>query len=186
MSLSQQLRRLQGRIIHLNIIRVGVENFTNADEQEIDLAVDTTRRIYAQAGVAIGRVEHFAIRLARARGHEVINGDNEAIALINEFSVGNDGVDIFWVRMYVSDVAGIAPTPGPCGGDDKDGGIVIERPNGGPNSLVTLAHELGHYLGNDHRPDRNALMFESAAGGTALNDEESTRMRGHCVTRAGC
>ena len=44
-----QINRLQGRHVHMNLIRVGIESFTPADETEIDGAVQFTRDTYARS-----------------------------------------------------------------------------------------------------------------------------------------
>ena len=48
LSVLMQVRLLQGRHLHLNLIRVGIESFTPDQEAEIDGAVQLTRDVYEQ------------------------------------------------------------------------------------------------------------------------------------------
>jgi hypothetical protein len=67
-SVASQVLRLKFRQIHLNVIRVGSEQFTSADERELDAAVQFMRNAYAPFGaVAIGRVQRFDIPNAAAQ-----------------------------------------------------------------------------------------------------------------------
>src|SRR3982750_3235209 len=66
LSFLEQVCRIQGQHIHLNLIRVGIENFTIQDEQEIDSAVQLMRDIYAAVQIGVGRVEHYFITEAEA------------------------------------------------------------------------------------------------------------------------
>ena len=75
--------------MHLNTIRVGVDNFTVAEEEEIDSAVQITRNIYATVNIGIGCIEHFDITVADANGKDVIADDAEAKALTDEWTVHN-------------------------------------------------------------------------------------------------
>ena len=55
-SLLRQMRLAQGYHVHLNLIRVGVETFTDADEQEIDSAVAFTRDTLAAVDFGVANV----------------------------------------------------------------------------------------------------------------------------------
>jgi hypothetical protein len=98
LSLLNQVRLLQGPHIHLDTIRVGVEDFTTTDEQEIDIAVQITRELYARIGLGIGRVLGWQISTADANGHTVIDTQDEAFDLLDEFTAPGDGMDVFFVR----------------------------------------------------------------------------------------
>jgi hypothetical protein len=41
----------------MNLIRVGIEQFTSADEKEIDAAVQFTRDTYASVSLGVGRIQ---------------------------------------------------------------------------------------------------------------------------------
>src|ERR1044072_2996503 len=100
--------------ISVNLIRVGSERFTAADESEISSAVNVLRTTYATVGITLRRVENWIIPLARARGREVIDNDGEASTLTDEWTVPNNDVDVFLVKLYVGSTAGVWPVPGPC------------------------------------------------------------------------
>ena len=55
-SILTQVRRLQGRHVHMNFIRVGSDQFTNNDLAEMDSALQFTRDNYAQVNLGVGKV----------------------------------------------------------------------------------------------------------------------------------
>ena len=199
LSLLTQVRRLTGRHVHINVIRVGSEQFTTNDEREIDLAIQYTRDTYAQAGMGVARVVHFAISTADANGRDVINNNGEASALTDEWTVPNDALDVFCVRRYVGEDAGLSPADGPCDKDAKGmDGSVIEMDAGGGISDVALAHEVGHYLGLVHfgskddpldSPNRQRLMHPNGPidpNTAVITGIEGANMRDHCFCKPGC
>jgi hypothetical protein len=101
LSVLTQVRLLQGRHVHLNLIRVGIESFTPDDEAEIDGAVQLTRDLYEQVSLGIGRVLRFFVTTADANGHEHIGSDGEAEALTHDWTVPNDAIDVFFVRSFL-------------------------------------------------------------------------------------
>jgi hypothetical protein len=46
------------------------------------------------------------INLAQANGRDVIDNDGEAEALTDEWTVQNNAIDVFFVKLYVGSVAG--------------------------------------------------------------------------------
>jgi hypothetical protein len=56
-SLLDQLQSLQGRHIHLNILRVGIDNFSDAEVDRIDYASYIARNVYRTVNLGIGRSE---------------------------------------------------------------------------------------------------------------------------------
>jgi hypothetical protein len=187
LSLGTQLRRLSNRHVHFNIIRVGSDQFTAADETEIDAAVQFTRDTYAAANIGVGRIEHYGIPTAEADGRDVINSDSEAETLTDEWTLPNHALDIFFVRMYVSNTIGLSRVGGSCDKDAKGmDGSVVEMNTGGGVSTWGLAHEACHYLGNGHRNNTNALMNPSVPLQNQINSTEAGRMSDHCFTRPGC
>jgi len=166
--------------VNLNIIRVGSENFTAADETTISNAITTMRNIYATVGFTIPLVENWVIGLAQANGHDVIDNDGEAESLTDEWTVPNRSVDVFAVKLYVGATAGLSPVGGPCDKDAKGmDGSVIEM-NGSTTGQI-LAHEVGHYLGLSHTTnDSTNVMFPSVPNGGLLTASQGDIMLRHC------
>lgn len=193
LSLLKQIKLLKGKHIELNLIRVGIESFTNSDEIEIDAAVQFTRDTYATVNLGISRVRRYFITTADANGAENIDNDAEAQTLTEDWTVPNGAFDVFLVLTYATSTIGLSPTEGPCDKNEKgmNGSVVaIEG-----NTLMTgqtLAHELGHYLGLDqrfagnHSTDPNNLMFASGPNGGTLDSVQGQKMRQHCFVYAGC
>jgi Matrixin len=168
--------------ISMNIIWVGAEQFTTADETTMADALTYTRGVYASVGVLVDRVEHYEITNAEAGGYVVIDQDSEAEFLTVEWTVPNNAIDVFVVQLYVGSVAGLSPVPGPC---DKDlpfphmTGTVVELVGSDTNQV--LAHEVGHYLGLDHvKDDSTNLMFPSIPNGGLLTSAQGATMKTHC------
>ncbi len=188
-SVGEQMDRLGDKSCHVNCIRVGSDQFSFNDLVEIDLAVQKTRDLYATAGnpMAVGRVEHFVISTTDADGRDVINSDGEAETLTDEWTVPNDALDLFLVRLYVGGTAGLSRVDGPCDKNAKgmDGSVVEMNAGGGVSDFAT-AHELGHYLGLSHRNNASALMNPTVPNGGGLTTAESNNMRDHCRMHAPC
>jgi hypothetical protein len=166
--------------ISINIIRVGSDQFTTADESEISSAIAFTRATYATVGLTLDRVLHFAIPTASARGREIINDDSEASTLTDEWTVNNNAIDVFFVRLYAGTTAGLSPVAGPCDKNAKgmDGTVVEIRPG---KTGVILAHEVCHYLGLHHVDnDSSNLMFPSVPNGGQLTAGQGWIIGCHC------
>ena len=203
LSLLTQARLLQGKHIHLNLIKVGVGSNIN---QDLDAGLQYMRDTYATVQLGIGRIKRFALPEPNATKHKTLESDDEVVALINEWSVHNDGIDLFLVGTISGTGVGKTWVPGSCDKDDtKDNPAGSTVAVGETFALVstvpgltgyTLAHEIGHFLGLDarytgnHNPDPNNLMAASnpvpipTVG--ELDDEQGKVMRGHCSVKAGC
>lgn len=167
--------------IDLNLIRVGAEQFTFADLQEIDTAVQNMRKIYAQVSLAVGRVLHWQISNAEANGYEDIDSDDEASNLTDDWSVPNDALDVFLVLTYAGITIGLSAVDGPCNKEAKGmNGCVVAIEDSADITGLVLAHEAGHYLGLSHVDDYTNLMNPSVPNGGSLTNSQGTNMRDHC------
>lgn len=186
-SVLTQVRRLQGRHVHMNFIRVGSDQFTNNDLAEIDSALQATRDFYATINLGVGRIEHYVISTADANGAENINNDDEAEELTNDWTVPNSSMDIFFVLTYSGSTIGLSRVDGPCDKDAKgmDGSVVAMEGSVNTTGFV-LAHEAGHYLGLGHSSSSGNLMFGTVPNGGNLTSSQGADMRDHCFTRSGC
>jgi hypothetical protein len=186
-SVLTQVRRLQGRHVHMNFIRVGSDQFTNNDFAEMDAALQFTRDNYAQVNLGVGRIEHFVISTAEADGAENINNDDEAEELTNDWTVPNSALDIFWVLTYSGSTIGLSRVDGPCNKNAKgmDGSVVAIEDDVNTTGFV-LAHEAGHYLALSHSSSSTNLMFGTVPNGGNLTNSQGSDMRDHCFTKSGC
>jgi hypothetical protein len=166
--------------LSINVIRVGSDRFTAANDSTIVTAVDTTRTIYATVNLTLLRVQWYNITTAQARGREIIDSDGEAEALTDEWTVSNNAIDVFFVRSYLGWVAGLSPTLGPCDKNAKGmDGVVVELI--GSNTGQALAHELCHYLGLWHHDwDPSNLMYTTVPNGGLLTGGQGWIMGAHC------
>lgn len=165
--------------ISINIIRVGSEQFTPADLTTINNAITVLRNTYATVGLTLSRVEHYIITNAQANGRDVIDNNDEAETLTDEWTVNNNAVDVFVVKLYVGSVAGLSPLSGPCDKNAKGmDGTVVELLGGLTGQI--LAHEVGHYLGLPHVGDSTNLMFPSVPNGGTLTAAQGNTIKSHC------
>lgn len=173
------------RRVDMNMIRVGAEQFTFADFQEIDAAVQNTRTMYAQVSLAVGRVLHWQISNAEANGYDNIDSDDEASDLTDDWTVPNDALDIFLVLTYAGSTIGLSAVDGSCNKDAKgmDGSVVAIEGSANTTGFV-LAHEAGHYLGLPHVNDSTNLMNPTVPNGGSLTSGQGSNMRDHCFVKA--
>jgi hypothetical protein len=185
LSVLTQIDRLQGRHVHINLIRVGIEAFTPDDEASLDFAVQQMRDMYAQVSLGVGRVLRFSVTTADANGRDHIGSDAEAEALTNEWSVPNDAIDVFLVRSFALGT-GLSPTEGTC---DKNAtgmtGSVVQMMDPILTSF-SIAHFVAHYLGLRDRDDNENLMFHTFPNGGDLTASQGSEMGDHCFVKDGC
>lgn len=201
-SLLNQVKSLQGKHIHLNIIRVGIDNFTGAEVDKIEYAIYKAREIFNTRNLGIGRVEHYNVTSSDAGGKDDLGSQDEAEDLTHDWTVPNDGLDVFMVDNISADFVGISPVDGPCDKNDKDMNGVIggEVSRGFEGVARTFAHEIGHYLGlkHNHGDDcpttvsgRDNLMAQtrcadSVCNSVNLNNSQGSTIRSHCFVKSGC
>ena len=174
--------------VNVNLIYVGWENFDGDDITLVNDACWGARQVYWQVGFDLFGFDAYSISVADAQGYSYIDQDIEAEWLTSEWTIPGHSVDVFLVKGYAGQVAGLSPKNGPC---DKYltwpwmTGVVVELV--GDATKTTLAHELGHYLGLDHVDDQTNLMNPSVdRGGPAtlplLTFGQGVQMAAHCMT----
>lgn len=190
LSLKAQVNRLYGPHIHVNLIRVGFELFSEWDNLEIDNALHFMRRTYETVNIGIGRVGNYYISTSDSHGREHISDPDEAEDLTREFTIPNNGIDIFLVRTFGGPDGGAAP---PGGGptnknDDTMDGVVVSIQDAPQITATSLAHEVGHYLGLDHvdNNDTTNLMNRWVYNDGLLTAQQGQIMRSHGMVRPGC
>ena len=192
MSLSQQLQLLQGPALNFNLIRVGLENFTNNNHQEIQTAVQVTREIFAQRGLGVRELRWQFITVAQAGGYVTIDTTAEAKNLTDDWNGAAGGLDVFIVRNMLTPEGfiGFSAIEGPCDKDDKDeltGSVTSLNATPPFTSGVLMAHEVGHFLGLQHTNATNNLMNPSVgASTTLLTSGQGTDLRDHCWVSDNC
>lgn len=169
----------------VNIIRVGNENFSAAERDGVFDALRTqAASIFNSQDMDIGTIRTYIISVAQAGGYVTINSNGEAEDLTEDWTVQNDAIDMFVVRLYTGSVAGLSPRPGPCDKDAKGmNGVVVESfADTGTNGVATtgmfMAHELGHYLGLPHTNSTNNLMNPAiGTANTVLTNAQGNTMK---------
>jgi hypothetical protein len=209
-SVLDQVRAVQGRHILLNVIRVGFDAIPAPDldarHERLDYALYRMRTIYTQVNLGVGRVLHLAIETAEADGYEEIGSEDEADDLIADWSVPNDGIDVFVVQSIIGFTGKAADIPGKCDKESKNDGVVGGEIGRDSEPFArTFAHEVGHHLGLEHnhggKPDCpgtitgcNNLMAQTrcaddCGGGVRtavlLTSGQGSTMREHCSVRPG-
>lgn len=202
-SILDQINSLKGKHIHVNIIRVGIDNFTNDEIDKIDYAIYRARNIYRTVSLGIGRVEHYDVTSADANGKDDLGSEDEAEDLTHDWTVQNNGIDVFMVdNISDTDFVGISAVNGPCDKDAKDmNGVIGGEVNRTWAGVArTFSHEIGHYLGLSHNhgatcpsnaSGRANLMAQtrcadSVCNSVILTSSQGSTIRSHCFVQNGC
>jgi hypothetical protein len=169
----------------INIIKVGSEDFTPADNQKVLDSLRITREIYEQVDFTLGAVDFWIIRNADAGNYRVINSESEAEDLTQDWTVRNDKLDVFVVRAMIG-ADGWSAINGPCDKNAKGfNGAVVSLNGSTANAGNTFAHEMGHYLGLEHVADENNFIGNDGASdsNTGIEVWQYKTMRNHCSVR---
>lgn len=196
-SLLRQTQRLEGEHCHLNVIAIGVDNFTDAEDIQIDYSLYRIRDIYHQVGVGVGRVLHFGVDTADADGLDSPTTEDDLEEITDHWTVDNDAVDVFLpfnmnVPSNNGQVLGLSAVDGPCDKDAKGMTGSVAGLWGGDQVARTFAHEVGHYLGLSHRNNQpDNLMCQSGQANNMrtsvdLTTGQGNDMKDHCFVRDDC
>jgi hypothetical protein len=187
-SLVARLREHVRRFVTLNAILVSTEMNPIFDLIEIQEALGIAAIIYGTVDIAVEGTLAGLISGSDAEDFEVIDSDPEANALAEAFTFPGQAIDVFFVREWVGPVAGLSPIGGPCSKADPDSGIVVDLSTVAKYTGITLAHEVGHYLGLMHEADPNNLMFKDVSQGSTkfLLPRQAADMINHCMMDWRC
>jgi matrixin len=193
MSLKEQLQLIQGPALNFNLIRVGLENFSLGDHQEIQTAVQVTRELYAKVGLGVRRLVWAFISVADAGDHTTIDSVAEAKDLTDDWNGPAGAHDVFIVRNMLTSEGfiGYSAIKGECGDkDDKDeltGSVASLNGTGPFSSGVLMGHEVGHYLGLKHTNAANNVMQPSvSSSNTTITSSQGAKIRDHCWVSDVC
>jgi Metallo-peptidase family M12B Reprolysin-like len=168
--------------IDVNLIMVGRDNFTSANETQMVNSLTIARQIYAQVGLNIRNVSYWAITSAQAGTLEIIDSLAEADQLTDEWTVPNAALDVFVVRS-MNGADGWSAVNGSCNknADGMTGSVVSLNGDVG-NSGNTFAHEKGHYLGLEHIADADNFIGNNGASNSNTNVYawQGDIMKKHC------
>ncbi len=202
------MQDVQEKHFHVNMITVGIDNFTAAERARVDYSIYRSRKIFRTVGPNFGRIERFEITASESNGRNDISSPGEATDLTQEWTVPNNGMDVFLVENISDpDFIGISEINGPCDKDAKGrNGVIGGEVNLGNETFAkTVAHEIGHYLGLKHNHGNNCpgtvveqdnLMAQSRCASTDgdagqrlamnLTSSQGTKMKKHCFVKSGC
>jgi hypothetical protein len=187
------------------VIKVGSDQFTTSDHNEIDYSIFKVRNIYRQVSLGVGRIRHWVISTADANGLDSPTTEGDLEDLTANWTVPNAGIDLFIphnmnIPSNTGMILGKSAVDGPCDKDAKGMTGATCGLWGSEQTARTFAHELGHYLGRSHNhgascptttAEQNNLMAQSRCAlstrnSTLLTSAQGTNMRDHCSTKAGC
>jgi hypothetical protein len=190
---------MQRRHININVICLGRDLFTDALDQQIDYSIYRLHNIFGARGLGVGRVQYFQVLTANAKGYDAPTTTDQLEELSDEWSVPNDGIDVFIpFNMNVpgdggGSTLGLSPKGGPCPGD-KNGDLTgsVVGLFGSEQTSRSFAHEVGHYLGLGHRnaePTNLMCQTKNASNvrtSVLLDSNQAFTVTGHCMAHVGC
>ena len=188
-SLRDQIEALENKHYHVNVIMVAPENYFVGAIRQICYSLQVTREIFSNVDFGIGRIEWFQISEEEAGDLSVTDSEGEAEELTSDWTVDNDGLDLFVVRL-MTDTDGWSAVDGSCDKDSKGfTGSVVELYSGDDDYAANgFAHEMGHYLGLEHIADSNNFIGGNGASNsnTAILNSQGDIMKSHCFVKNGC
>jgi hypothetical protein len=170
----------------INIIRVGSENFSSAQNSLVDSGIAVARSIYEQVDFTIGDpIGRFHITVAQAGGLITIRNNDDAKQLTEDWTVPNDSIDVF-ISLDIVDASGWSPVGGPCDKNEKGmTGSVIDIEGSSAYFGNSVAHELGHYMGLNHVSDPDNFIGNNGDSDskTGITVAQYDTMKQHCFVR---
>lgn len=188
-SLKAQIEALENPHYHVNVIQVAPENYFSGATRQICYSLQVTREIFSNVNFGIGRIEWFQITAEQAGDMAVTDSEGEAEDLTSDWTVDNDGLDLFVVRL-MTDTDGWSAVDGSCDKNSKGfTGSVVELYDGNDNYAANgFAHEMGHYLGLDHIANSTNFIGGngSSNSNTGILSSQGVTMKEHCFVKNGC
>jgi len=194
-SIKQQLGLIEGLGLNVNIIVVGLENFTFPDLRNIEKSLQIAREIYAKVDLCIRKIRWQQIPVKDAGGFITIDSYAESVDLKDDWRGPNDDfLDVFIVRDRTAAFCGTSPLIGTCSKDEKDRLpsclVILES---GCEGGKAIAHEIGHYLGGlkdliDKKDLYNFMYFIPVMKfpQSEIYDWQGDLMKQHCYVKYGC
>jgi hypothetical protein len=208
-SLLGQVNRLALPHFHVNLVRIGSDQFTTSDKDELDLSIITIRSIYGAQGFGVARIEHWGVATSDAGGLDTPTTKGDLKQITQNWTIDNDGIDVFIPHNFSVPsgpgiLLGYSAIGGTCSNKDKTTGL--SGATGGlwgtlcgafqGSALAqtgrVLAHEMGHYLGLFHQNgDPTNLMCQTASASnsctsTLLTESQENNISNHCAMKEGC
>ncbi|MCC7060785.1 MAG: hypothetical protein IT508_11195 [Burkholderiaceae bacterium] len=173
-------------VIDLNLHVTGSDGLTAGGapfDTRIKQAMDDFAALYAQAGISVGRVTYRDIDPMFQVVDGYLGPDNDFELAARPTQGAEPGVNLIFVRDIVDSSLGPGAVilgisggiPGPIGltGTGRSAVIVDGSPPAiaGPNALgLTMAHEVGHFLGLYHSSENPQTGIHDPIPDTPQND----------------